>query len=193
MQEGPSPPIDAMTRTGVIHGRFQPLHKDHMKYLLAGWERCDHLVVAITNPDPGLSKKDSADEARSTPQANPLTYFERYRLIRAALPEAGLEEPNFSIVPLPINFPELYGYYVPLNALFFLTIYDEWGRRKLEMFRSLGLRTDVMWDKPPSEKGITGREVRERMKRGENWEELVPPRAVALLKQWNIPARVRRL
>jgi len=25
-----------MTETGVVHGRFQTLHNDHMKYLMAG-------------------------------------------------------------------------------------------------------------------------------------------------------------
>lgn len=49
----------AMIRTGVIHGRFQLLHNDHLKYLLAGKARCEHLVVGITNPDPCLTKADA--------------------------------------------------------------------------------------------------------------------------------------
>ena len=43
-----------MHKIGVIHGRFQLLHNDHLKYLLAGKKRCEHLVVGITNPDPAL-------------------------------------------------------------------------------------------------------------------------------------------
>jgi nicotinamide-nucleotide adenylyltransferase len=31
---------------GVIHGRFQVLHKDHLKYLLAGKSLCEHLVLS---------------------------------------------------------------------------------------------------------------------------------------------------
>ena len=87
-----------MIETGVIHGRFQVLHNDHMKYLLAGKEKCRHLVVGITNPDPTHTKDDSADMARSTPEANPLNYFERYTMIRAALLESGLNLSDFSIV-----------------------------------------------------------------------------------------------
>jgi len=41
--------------TGVIHGRFQVLHNDHLKYLMEGMALCDHLVVGITNPDPILT------------------------------------------------------------------------------------------------------------------------------------------
>jgi len=43
-----------MTERGVVHGRFQVLHNDHVKYLLAGKARCRHLVVGITNPDSPL-------------------------------------------------------------------------------------------------------------------------------------------
>lgn len=182
-----------MTETGVIHGRFQVLHNDHMKYLMAGKSRCNHLVVGITNPDPRLTGEDPADKRRSTRSANPLTYFERYTMIRAALLEAGLSHNEFSVVPLPINMPELFKYYVPLDAVFYLTIYDEWGRRKLELFRSLGLITEVMWERSIEEKGISGLEVRTRMVNGEPWEHLVPKSAGTLIKQWNIPERLRRL
>ena len=43
--------------TGIIHGRFQILHNDHVKYLLAGKQFCRHLVVGITNPDPTVDQK----------------------------------------------------------------------------------------------------------------------------------------
>jgi nicotinamide-nucleotide adenylyltransferase len=182
-----------MTETGVIHGRFQVLHNDHLAYILAGKARCRHLVVCITNPDPLLTKHDSADAKRSDSAANPLTYFERYTMARAALVEAGVTCEEFSIVPLPINLPELYHYYVPMDAVFYLTIYDEWGRRKLEMFQSLGLTTEVLWEKPLHEKGVVGHEVRARMVRGQPWEHLVPKAVATLVKKWDIPRRIRDL
>ena len=51
--------------TGVIHGRFQVFHNDHLVYLLAGLALCRHLVVGITNPDPFLTRDDAADRKRS--------------------------------------------------------------------------------------------------------------------------------
>jgi len=182
-----------MKEIGVIHGRFQILHNDHLKYLLAGKARCRHLVVGITNPDPTLTREDPADTQRSDPTANPLTYFERYVSIREALVEAGVPYAEFSVVPLPINFPELFRFYVPLDAVFFLTIYDRWGRRKLELFRSLGLDTEVMWDRPPGEKGLTAAEVRGRMISGDPWEHLVPPSTALLMARWKIPDRLSSL
>lgn len=182
-----------MTETGVIHGRFQVLHHDHLRYLLAGKARCRHLVVGITNPDPSLIRNDMADSHRNRPSANPLTYFERYTMVRSALVEAGLPLSDFSLVPFPINLPDLYRYYVPLQATFYLTIYDQWGRRKLEQFQALGLKTEILWKKSPDEKGLSASDVRKRMAAGEPWEDLVPRSTRLLMKKWGIPDRLRKL
>jgi len=176
---------------GVIHGRFQVLHNDHLKYLMAGFRLCGHLVVGITNPDPYLTRQDQADPFRSDVASNPLTYFERYLMVRAALREQGVPSDRFSVVPLPVNFPELYKYYVPTDAVFFLTIYDDWGRRKRELFESLGLRIHVLWEVSPEKKGISGSDVRSRMSEGRSWEDMVPRSVAELAKAWDIPSRLR--
>ncbi len=181
-----------MTETGVVHGRFQIFHLDHLKYVLAAKQRCKHLVVGITNPDPTLTKTDAADPHRSSPEANPLTYFERCRIIGAVLPEAGLDRAEFSIVPFPINFPELYHFYVPLDAVFYLTIYDDWGKRKLNLFQSLALNVEVLWVKSGEQKGISAKEVRKRIAEGDPWEYLVPPAAASVMKKIGIDARLRQ-
>ena len=162
-----------------------------MRYLMAGKALTRHLVVGITNPDPQQTGFDAADPARSEPSANPLTYFERYILPTHALLAEGLGPKEFSIVPFPINLPELYRYYVPLTATFFLTIYDAWGRRKKERFEALGLKIHVLWEKPPAEKGLSGKAVRARMAAGETWESLVPPATIPLLNDWAVPERLR--
>jgi nicotinamide mononucleotide adenylyltransferase len=182
-----------MIDTGVAHGRFQIFHNDHLKYLQAAKARCRHLVVAITNPDPTLTKFDPADPGRSSPARNPLSYYERYRIIKRALQQQDWSPEEFSIVPLPINFPDLYHYYVPLTATFFLTIYDDWGERKLQMFQSLGLSTEVLWRRPLAKKGLTGTEIRRLMVLQDDWVHLVPPGAAEMLMLFNIPQRLEKL
>jgi nicotinamide mononucleotide adenylyltransferase len=179
--------------TGVIHGRFQILHNDHLKYLLAGKALCRHLVVGITNPDPLLAKKESTDPTRSDPLENPLTYYERHILVKEVLLHAGLDWRDFSIVPLPINLPERYQYYVPMDAVFFLSIYDDWGRRKLQYFESLGLRTHVLWEVPTERKGISAGDIRQKMMADQPWEHLVPACVPLRIKAWGIPERLKRL
>lgn len=182
-----------MTEVGVVHGRFQVFHNDHLKYVLAGKSRCRHIVVGVTNPDPSLTRADPADPRRSDPASNPLTYYERYVMVREVLVAAGVDYREFSIVPFPINLPELYRYYVPLDATFYLTIYDEWGRRKLAQFHSVGLKTEVLWMRSLDEKGLRAGDIRRRMASGEAWEHLVPPRTAQLVKSWSIPDRIRKL
>ena len=182
-----------MTATGVIHGRFQVLHYDHRKYLLAGKARCRHLVVGITNPDPTLTRPDPADPHRSSPLANPLSYYERYLMVRDVLLETGLNQAEFSIVPFPINLPHLYQYYLPLDAVFYLTIYDQWGRRKLEQFQAKGLATEILWEKPADAKGQSSTVIRNLMAAGEPWQHMVPPATARLMQEWDIPTRLRHL
>jgi nicotinamide mononucleotide adenylyltransferase len=182
-----------MAEMGVVHGRFQVFHNDHLKYILAGKARCQHLVVGITNPDPVLTRDDPADPQRSDPASNPLTYYERYVMVREVLIEAGLTHSEFSIVPFPINLPELYRCYVPLDAIFYLTIYDDWGRRKLKQFQSVGLKTEVLWMRTLNEKGLRASDIRKRMATGDVWEHLVPYQTARLMKSWDMPKRIREL
>jgi nicotinamide-nucleotide adenylyltransferase len=107
--------------------------------------------------------------------------------------EAGVGSENFIIVPFPINHPELYGNYVPLDAVFFLTIYDEWGRRKRELFHEVGLKVEVLWERPIEQKGLSGADVRKKMASGQPWTHLVPKTTAALLEEWNVPQRLRDL
>ncbi|WP_025322710.1 adenylyltransferase/cytidyltransferase family protein [Deferrisoma camini] len=177
---------------GVVHGRFQGFHNDHLAYLRAARARCDHLVVGITNPDPWSTRHDPADPARSRPEANPLTYFERYRVVQAVLLDEGAPPGSFSVVPFPVNFPERWAWYAPLDAVFFLTIYDEWGERKLRMFRERGLRTEVLWRRSPDQKTVSATQVREALRRGLPWEHWVPPAAARTMRELGIPERLRR-
>jgi nicotinamide-nucleotide adenylyltransferase len=182
-----------MIDIGVIHGRFQVLHNDHLKYLLAGKARCSHLVVGITNPEPRDRKTDAADPHRDEPAANPLSWWERAVMVRAALAERGVPASDLTIVPLPIHDPERYRNYVPMDAVFFLTIYDDWGRKKLARFQSLGLKTEVLREVLPQEKGISGCEVRDRIAKDKKWDHLVPPAVAELVRRWEIADRLRRL
>ncbi len=180
-----------MIDTGVAHGRFQILHNDHLKYLQAAKARCRYLVIGITNPDPTLTKFDPADPGRSSPERNPLSFYERYRVLHRALREQGWTWDAYAIVPLPINFPELYQYYVPLTATFFLTIYDEWGEHKLRMFKSQGLATEVLWQRPLAAKGLTSTAIRRLIEAQQAWTHLVPPGVPEMLAELDVLQRLK--
>jgi nicotinamide mononucleotide adenylyltransferase len=186
-------PSTTISDVGVIHGRFQVLHNDHIKYILAGKAHCRSLIIGITNPDPMYMKKEDSDPVRTDPLANPLTYYERMVMITEALNEQGVSSNEFSVVPFPVNFPDMYRYYVPMEALFFLTIYDTWGKKKLDYFKSLGLHTHILWEVPPEDKGISATDIRFRMMDDRPWEHLVSESSASLLKEWKIADRLKDL
>lgn len=180
-------------KVGVIHGRFQGLHFGHMEYLLEAKKRCNYLIIGITNPDPGLTKDNIADLKRSKPEENPFTYFERLIMLRDALIESGVDRSEFEIVPFPINIPELIKYYVPMDALFFITIYDDWGKYKLNTFEKLGVKTDLMWTRTLDERFTTGKNVRKLISLNEPWEHLLPSSVVKYIKINKLDLRVKEL
>ncbi len=181
-----------MDKVGVIHGRFQLLHNDHMKYLLAGKERCEHLVIGICNPEVELTKYTSSNPHRSTKSANPLTYFERMECIKYAMSEAGIKQEEFDIVPFPINFPEKIYNYVPLDAKYYMTIYDEWGEEKLRSLKNdLKLDVEILWRVTLEEKGISASDIRKCIQEGKEWKQFVPNAVYRYIIEHNLDKRIK--
>ncbi len=102
-----------------IHGRFQPFHLGHLEYALEAFQRYEYVHVGITQfHQRRLVQVAPASAAhRAIPESNPLTYFERSLLIRAALTAEGIPPERYSIVPFPIEdpaeLPEFVGTSVP--------------------------------------------------------------------------------
>lgn len=176
---------------GVVHGRFQPLHNDHLKFILVAFERAELMYVGITNPDTSLTAADSADSNRSQLSANPCTYYERLEMVRLALIDAGISQERFRVVPFPINFPELLPSYCPAQSVFFHTIYDAWGDRKLELMQSAGLQVELLWKRPETEKGINASQIRKAIVANRPWQHMVPESVAQYLAENNIDDRIR--
>ena len=179
---------------GVIHGRFQGLHHGHIEYLLAGKNRCERLIIGITNylcneKNDRISKMDSH---RLNKNANPFTYFERMEMIRLAMLENKISESEFTIVPFPIEHPNLISNFAPKDATYYITIYDNWGKEKLKMLKDLGLNVEVMWERSQTEKPISGSLVREKILLKEDWEQLVPKSVADYIKSHGLENSIKK-
>lgn len=180
-------------KIGVIHGRFQPFHNDHLKYLLEAINRVDLLYIGITNPDPVLTLDDASDIKRSQLFANPCTYYERVLMVKHTLLDLGIDNKKFEIVPFPINFPELWKFYTPTEAIYFLTIYDDWGYKKKKLLSENGLNVQVLWERSESDKGITATDIRNRIIHNQEWHHLVPCGTADIINSNSICERIKKI
>ena len=182
-----------MTETGVIHGRFQILHLKHMEYILAAKMRCKKLYIGITNPDSMHTKDSVGDISRSAKSANPLTYFERYELIRGAMKEFRVPEEEYDILPFPINCPDYLLQYVPKDAVYYMGMCDEWDEEKYRILKGLGLTVEVLFRKTPEEKGITASLVRSAIATDQEWAKMVPKSVYRYITEHDLDERIKRL
>lgn len=183
-----------MDEIGIIHGRFQVLHIDHMKYLMEGKKHCKHLIVGICNPEAELTRYTAANPHRSKISSNPLTYYERAECVKRALLEYGLSLEDFDVVPFPINYPEKIFNYVPKEAVYYMTIYDEWGREKYNtLSQNLGLDVKVLWEVPLDKKGISATDIRQAIYTGKEWKDMVPFSVYQYIVENGIDKRIREL
>ena len=170
-----------MIARGMVHGRFQPFHTGHLEYLKGAADRCEEIFVGITNPDPQRIKPEPSDPLRHLPESNPYTYVERLLMVKAAAADAGIAAERVHVVPFPVNEPELWRAYVPSDVVQFIRLFSDWGGTKLERLREAGYEVVVLDE--GSAKEISGADVRQSLRDGENWERLVPPGVASVLRQ----------
>ena len=170
-----------MIDRGMIHGRFQPFHVGHLEYLKGAAAHCDEVFVGITKPDPARIKPEPADPLRHLPESNPYTYVERLLMVKAAAADAGIGAERLHVIPFPVNEPELWPPYVPVDVVHFIRLFSDWGGTKLERLREAGYEVVVLDE--GSEKEISGADVREALRCGGDWEPLVPPGVAAVLRR----------
>lgn len=183
-----------MTETGVVHGRFQVLHLKHMEYFLAAKMRCRVMYVGITHPDIGAYPATSPLDLHGTAKAdNPLTYIERYEMIRDALLDFGVKRDEFEIIPFPVSRPEKLPEYVPADAVHYMSLCGEWDAEKCRILRSLGFQVEILWERSGEEKGITGTQLRGMIAREEDWRQYMPKTAAEYLAEHGIDQRIRNL
>ena len=182
-----------MMKIGVIHGRFQCFHLGHLEYIIKGINECDHIYIGITNYDIDESKPyNDTDPSRTKRESNPFSYYHRYMMIKKSLVEYGVPVEKFDIVPFPIEFPKKICQYVPLDATFFVMIFDKWDEKKYYVFKSLGLQTEILKSNSSQETRISATKVRYCIRTGKEWSHLVPESVYNYIIENNLIELIKR-
>lgn len=194
---------------GVIHGRFQGLHNGHMEYLETALSRCDFLYIGITNFDITEAKEvNEVDASRFLLSHNPFTYFERCEMIKLALLEKGYSLDRFAFIPFPIDsfkkveteeeiqaFRKRMFNFAPPSAIYFVTIYDDWGKDKYnKLVKLVGeSQVDLMWVRPLEQKPISGTLIRECIIKDKEWKDLVPHAVYQYIIDNHLDERIKKI
>jgi cytidyltransferase-like protein len=168
-------------KRGMIHGRFQPFHNGHLEYMRGAAGRSDELWIGITNPDPARILPEESDPLRHLPESNPYTYDERLLMVKAAAADLGLDPADVHVIPFPVNEPELWGAYVPEGITQYLRLFSAWGGEKHERLLAAGYEVVIL--DHGAEKELSGRDVREALRSGGDWEALVPAGVARVLRE----------
>lgn len=169
-----------MSRLSCVTGRFQPVHEQHLELFEIALREADHLIVAVTNPDPGARHEESTSAHRHRAEANPFTYFERARLLQTALAERGWAE-RTTIVPFDLTRPEYWPHYVPPHARQVVRVYSSWERHKAGLLADAGYPVTVL-DGDPATK-ISATDLRARLHDEATWADLLPAPVAAVLSE----------
>lgn len=122
---------------------------------------------------------------------NPLTAGERIEMLRLALDEAGIDPKRIFIVPVPdVNTHSLWVSLVKSMCPRFDVVFSNEPLTR-RLFKESGYETRRI---PFFKREIySATEVRRRILRRENWEELVPKSVAKFLKNINCMDRIKEL
>jgi cytidyltransferase-like protein len=162
----------------AVTGRFQPVHAQHLELFGHALRHHDELVVAVTNPDTGSRRREATSAHRHTDAANPFTYYERLRLLTAALTGAGLAE-RAVVVPFDLTRPDLWPQYVPRHARHYVRAYSAWEMDKAAQLEAGGYAVTVL-DGDPSAK-LDASAIRAAFDDG-SWAAMVPTATLPVLR-----------
>jgi nicotinamide-nucleotide adenylyltransferase len=158
-----------MVKRGLYVGRFQPFHLGHLNAINDILKEVDEIVIVI----------GSAQYSHNV--NNPFTAGERLVMTRRALKEGGIDYSQVWIVPVPdVHLHMMWVSAVEGYTPSFQVVYsNEPLTRRLFMEAGYKVKAIRLFDR----KLYSSTEIRMKMAKGEDWEELVPKSVAAFIKE----------
>ena len=153
-------------KRGFYIGRFQPYHNGHQAVLERIAQEADEIIIGV-----GSAQLSHTIE-------NPFTSGERVLMITRALASLGCP---FYVIPIEdVQRNALWAAHVRSMTPPFDLCYSS-NPLVVRLFREAGVQVQspAMYERDRH----SGTEIRRRMREGEQWEELVPPAVVKVIRE----------
>lgn len=172
------------TAEASVHGRFQPFHNAHLKYVETALDQASRVYIGLTRVFDGVGPSEMVAPHRLTAHANPFSYYQRRKIIRAALEGAGLDFSRIDIGPFPIETINRLPDFWPTSKPCFTTTVDEWNDEKIALLQRSGYRVSVIKEGAwKSSSMCSGTKIREMMRLGDSrWKDFVPEGTHSLIE-----------
>lgn len=166
-----------MTRRALFIGRFQPIHKGHLKIIKDILEELDEVVIGMGSAQEDYTLK------------NPFTANERRDMIAAALGDEKIDKERVRIIEIPdISTNSAWAVYATGMCPEFQILWTGSPWVGL-LFTDAGLK--VKAHELFEREKYSATEVRDRMLSGGNWKELVTPSVAALIDKTKAADRLK--
>jgi len=176
---------------GIVHGRFQPPHNGHLRYILAALTRAQRVIIGVATPKLCSEEEAARTGYPCTATLNPFSYDERIGMLSAALGAAGIPAERYSFIAFPSDYANLQTI-VPPSTVFLMSITSEGDTRKAVHLTSLGYATEAVISLPEDEDREHAEAVRASARSGtDGWKALVPPAVAAYMDAHGLTERLR--
>ncbi len=158
-------------------GRFQPFHKGHLKVIKNILNKYDEVIIGI-----GSSQyKKTVD--------NPFSITERKEMIKRSLHRENID--SYKIVEIPDihNPPKWVDHVLSIYSDFDVVITNNSFTKKLFEEKNIEVSNTPIFDK----KNYSGKLIRNKMKKDEEWKDCVPSPVLELIKEINGVERIKKI
>ena len=160
---------------GIVHGRFQPPHNGHIKYIMAALKQADHVTIGICTPVICSKEVAATTGYPCTQEENPYAFQERVDMIDAALCASGVPSDRYSFAEFPSDYTGVKTLF-PDGSVFFLSKTGTGDNAKATHLEGLGLLTETVITLPYEEWRERSGDIRDGLASGnDSWKQLVPP------------------
>lgn len=158
-------------REAAALGRFQPLHNEHLAYLMTALDRTDFLWIGVVGFKIADMEPVNASSPRLFSQFNPYSYFDRLLMISSALSDAAIDPCRYAITPFAFDYPGVATEFIPLGIPVLTTVVEEWDHEKIQHLTDIGYAVEVIERR---QKTVSGGTVRQAIAQGIDISAVVP-------------------
>ncbi len=170
-------------RIAVVHGRYQPPHNGHIRYILTAFEKAEHLLIGVCTPEICSDEEAERTGYPCAPHLNPFSYEDRKTMIGLALTEQGISPSRYTIIPFPSDYKNIETL-VPRDAVFFMSVTSEHDAKKIEYLQQKGFAVETIFSQQHETPREKGGYVRTSVRAGTNdWETMVPESVQKYIKE----------